>query len=101
MATQTITGPLSSLAKRANEVSEGNLEGEPLRVESSDEVGVVTTVEGVQENIDIPAAEEVQENIEIPDAEEVSETIETPVTEEQAAESEIKDELAAELSIFS
>ena len=66
-----------------------------------DEVGVVTTVEGVQENIDIPAAEEVQENIEIPDAEEVSETIETPVTEEQAAESEIKDELAAELSIFS
>ena len=42
LATQTITGPLSSLAKRANEVSEGNLLGEPLRVESSDEVGVVT-----------------------------------------------------------
>ena len=66
-----------------------------------DEVGVVTTVEGVQENIDIPVAEEVQENIEIPAAEEVLETIETSVTEEQAAESEIKDELAAELSIFS
>lgn len=66
-----------------------------------DEVGVVTTIEGVQENIDIPAAEEVQEYIETPAAEEVPETIETPVTEEQAAESEIKDELAAELSIFS
>ncbi|MCR5421706.1 MAG: histidine kinase [Lachnospiraceae bacterium] len=42
LATKSITGPLSSLAKRANEVSEGNLEGEPLSVETQDEVGVVT-----------------------------------------------------------
>ena len=42
VATRSITGPLSSLAKRANEVSQGTLDGEPLKVESRDEVGVVT-----------------------------------------------------------
>ncbi|MCR5508429.1 MAG: sensor histidine kinase [Lachnospiraceae bacterium] len=42
LATRSITGPLSSLAKRANEVSRGELDGNPLKVESSDEVGVVT-----------------------------------------------------------
>ena len=42
LATQTITNPLKLLAKRANEVSDGKLEGELLRVESRDEVGVVT-----------------------------------------------------------
>ncbi len=42
IATRSITGPLISLARRANEVSEGKLDGEPLKVESLDEVGVVT-----------------------------------------------------------
>ena len=42
IATQSITNPLSMLAKRANEVSEGKLEGELLEVTSQDEVGVVT-----------------------------------------------------------
>ncbi len=42
VATRSITGPLSSLAKRANEVSRGELDGEPLRIDSKDEVGVVT-----------------------------------------------------------
>ena len=42
LATQTITNPLKLLARRANEVSDGKLEGELLKVESRDEVGVVT-----------------------------------------------------------
>ena len=42
LATQSITEPLQQLAKRANEVSDGKLEGELLKVESNDEVGVVT-----------------------------------------------------------
>ncbi len=42
LATQSITGPLRLLARRANEVSDGKLEGELLKVESRDEVGVVT-----------------------------------------------------------
>ena len=42
LSTRTITGPLSLLASRANEVSEGKLEGELLKVESQDEIGVVT-----------------------------------------------------------
>ena len=42
IATQSITNPLSLLARRANEVSEGKLEGELLEVTSQDEVGVVT-----------------------------------------------------------
>ena len=42
LATQSITNPLKLLAKRANEVSEGQLEGELLSVDSGDEVGVVT-----------------------------------------------------------
>lgn len=42
LATRSITGPLSLLAERANEVSEGNLDGELLTVESQDEIGVVT-----------------------------------------------------------
>ena len=61
----------------------------------------VVVPESVPESLEIPTVEEVQEDIEIPAAEEVSETIETPVTEEQATESKVKDELAAELSIFS
>ena len=43
LATQSITNPLRLLAKRANEVSEGKLEGELLEVRSKDEVGVVTS----------------------------------------------------------
>ena len=43
LATQSITNPLRLLAKRANEVSEGKLDGELLEVRSQDEVGVVTS----------------------------------------------------------
>ncbi len=42
LATQSITAPLVSLVKRANEVSDGQLDGELLTVESTDEIGVVT-----------------------------------------------------------
>lgn len=42
LATQSITAPLGSLVKRANEVSDGQLDGELLTVESTDEIGVVT-----------------------------------------------------------
>ncbi|MBR4719960.1 MAG: sensor histidine kinase [Lachnospiraceae bacterium] len=42
LTTRSITGPLSLLAGRANEVSEGKIEGELLTVESEDEIGVVT-----------------------------------------------------------
>lgn len=42
LTTRSITGPLSLLAGRANEVSEGKLEGELLEVGSEDEIGVVT-----------------------------------------------------------
>ena len=42
LATQSITSPLRLLAKRADEVSEGDFDGELLEVESEDEVGVVT-----------------------------------------------------------
>ena len=50
---------------------------------------------------EVPAIEEAPESIADTVVEEIPETVETPATEEQAAESEIKDELAAELSIFS
>ena len=50
---------------------------------------------------EVPAIEEAPESIADAVVEEIPETVETPATEEQAAESEIKDELAAELSIFS
>ncbi|MCR4807552.1 MAG: sensor histidine kinase [Lachnospiraceae bacterium] len=42
LATKSITDPLKLLAKRANEVSMGQMEGELLEVGSHDEVGVVT-----------------------------------------------------------
>ena len=42
LATKSITDPLRLLAKRANDVSQGHMEGELLKVESRDEVGVVT-----------------------------------------------------------
>ncbi len=41
--TKSITGPLSHLALRANEVAEGNLEVDLVPVRSMDEVGIVTT----------------------------------------------------------
>lgn len=40
--TKSITGPLSHLALRANEVAEGNLEVDLVPVRSMDEVGIVT-----------------------------------------------------------
>lgn len=42
LLTRSITTPLYNLSKQADEISKGNLNVELLRVESSDEVGVVT-----------------------------------------------------------
>ena len=50
---------------------------------------------------EVPAIEEAPESIADTVVEEIPETVETPATEEQATESKVKDELAAELSIFS
>ena len=41
--TKSITGPLSHLARRANEVAEGNLEVDLVPVRNMDEVGIVAT----------------------------------------------------------
>jgi len=71
--TRSITSPLISLAKRADEVSEGDFDGELLTVKSEDEIGVVTNafnhmllsireyVQQIKANADIESAHREKE----------------------------------------